>query len=294
MNKFLNITRWFLTGVFIFLVSVLTVVKGSAQNGSIIKSTKVSGNVYMLEGRGGNIGVSVGDDGILIVDNQFANLAPQIESALSDLSKGDLKFVLNTHWHGDHTGGNAHFGKKATIVAHEHVRDRLKNKSGTPASALPVITFKESSSVHFNGEEIRLIHLGPGHTDGDVIIWFTESNVIHMGDQFFNGRFPYIDLGSGGRVAGYQKNVNTVLKHVPEGIKIIPGHGALADRQDLETFSVMLKDTINPVKQGISLGKTLDQIKATGVSEKYKTWGAGFINTSRWLEIVYNSLTSDP
>ena len=247
----------------------------------------------MLEGRGGNIGVSVGEDGILIVDSQFDNLAPQIEAALADLGKGELKFVLNTHWHGDHTGGNAHFGQKATVLAHENVRERLKNKSGTPQSALPVITFKESSSVHFNGEEIRLLHLGAGHTDGDVIIWFTDSNVIHMGDQFFNGRFPYIDLASGGRVLGYQRNVTKILNALPEGAKIIPGHGPLGDKQDLQSFSTMLMETINPVRQAISQGKTLDQIKAAGVDEKYKAWAVGFINTPRWLQIVYNSLTSE-
>ena len=265
-----------------------------AQGEVIIKATHVAGSIHMLEGRGGNIAVSVGEDGLLIVDNQFANLAPQIEAKLEEFGKGDLKFVLNTHWHGDHTGGNAHFGRKAAIVAHENVRERLEGKSDTPKSALPVITFRESSSVHFNGEEIRLMHLGPGHTDGDVIIWFTGSNVIHMGDQFFNGRFPYIDLGSGGSAAGYQKNVKTVLNHLPDGVKIIPGHGDLADKQDLARFADMLADTMNPVRQSISLGKTLDQIKAAGLDEKYKTWGVGFINTSRWLEIVYNSLTSEP
>jgi glyoxylase-like metal-dependent hydrolase (beta-lactamase superfamily II) len=265
----------------------------AAQQEGIIKATHVAGSVHMLEGRGGNIAVSAGEDGLLIVDNQFADLAPQIEAKLAELGKGDLKFVLNTHLHSDHTGGNAHFGKKATIVAHENVRERLEGKNDTPKAALPVITFREASSVHFNGEEIRLLHLGPGHTDGDVIVWFTGSNVIHMGDQFFNGRFPYIDLGNGGSAAGYQKNVNTVLKHLPEGVQIIPGHGALASKDDLARFASMLSDTINPVRQSISLGKSLDQIKAAGVNEKYKTWGVGFINTSRWIEIVYNSLTSE-
>jgi glyoxylase-like metal-dependent hydrolase (beta-lactamase superfamily II) len=248
----------------------------------------------MLEGRGGNIAVSAGEDGVLIVDSQFANLAPQIEEGLDKLTKKNgLKYLLNTHWHGDHTGGNAHFGQKATIIAHENVRTRLKNKSGTPKSALPVITFRESSSLHFNGEEIRMLHLGAGHTDGDVIIWFTGSNVIHMGDQFFNGRFPFVDLGSGGRVIGYQKNVDKVLQSLPEGALIIPGHGPLGKREDLERFAVMLKETINPVRQSISLGKSLENIKAMGVPDRYKTWGVGFINTSRWLEMIYNSLTSE-
>ncbi|MDA7670474.1 MBL fold metallo-hydrolase [Verrucomicrobia bacterium] len=283
----------FCARLFALLILLPSLAVCLAQEQAIIKTTHVAGSVYMLEGRGGNIGVSVGEDGILIVDNQFDNMAPQIEAALADLGKGELKFVLNTHWHGDHTGGNAHFGQKATVLAHENVRERLKNKSGTPKSALPVITFKESSSVHFNGEEIRLLHLGAGHTDGDVIIWFTDSNVIHMGDQFFNGRFPYIDLASGGRVLGYQRNVTKILNALPEGAKIIPGHGPLGDKQDLQNFSTMLMETINPVRQAISQGKTLDQIKAAGVDEKYKAWAVGFINTPRWLQIVYNSLTSE-
>ena len=197
-----------------------------------IQIQHVAGSIHMLEGRGGNIAVSVGKDGLLIVDTQFAELAPQIEQALDSLDKESLQYVLNTHWHGDHTGGNAHFGAKATVIAHEKVRQRLSEKSNTPDKALPVITFRESSSLFFNGEEIRMLHLGPGHTDGDAIIWFTQSNVIHMGDQFFNGRFPYIDLASGGQAEGYLKNVQTVLNHLPEEAKIIPGHGKLATRSD--------------------------------------------------------------
>ena len=186
-----------------------------------IKATKVSGNVYMLEGAGGNIGVSVGPDGILIVDDQYAPLADKIKAALKTLGEGKLKFVLNTHWHGDHTGGNAAFGPEAPIIAHDNVRKRLateqKNeffKRTTPPSpkeALPVITFGHSLTVHFNGEEIRVIHFPQGHTDGDSIIFFTNSNVVHMGDHFFAGRFPFVDLGSGGNVEGFTKNVADVL-----------------------------------------------------------------------------------
>jgi glyoxylase-like metal-dependent hydrolase (beta-lactamase superfamily II) len=230
----------------------------------------------MLEGRGGNIAVSVGKDGLLIVDTQFAELAPQIEQALDSLDKGSLQYVLNTHWHGDHTGGNAHFGAKATVIAHEKVRQRLSEKSNTPDKALPVITFRESSSLFFNGEEIRMLHLGPGHSDGDAIIWFTQSNVIHMG----------------GQAEGYLKNVQTVLNHLPEEAKIIPGHGKLATRSDLESFEKMMRESLNTVRQSISLNKSLDQIKASKPMEDYKAWGTGFINTSRWLEILYNSLTS--
>ncbi len=255
-----------------------------------IKTTHVAGNVYMLEGAGGNIGVSVGADGLLIVDDQFLPLAPKIEAALEKLDKGPLKFVLNTHWHGDHTGGNPHFGRKAHIIAHTNVRKRLADKSDTPKEALPVITFDDSLAVHFNGEEITVLHLPPGHTDGDSVIHFTKSGVVHMGDQFFNGKFPFIDLGNGGDVAGYVQNVGAVLKKLPTGGKIIPGHGPLATREDLEKFHQMLVETTGLVRKAIDEGKTLEQVKAAGLPDKWKDWGTGFINTSRWLEIVFNNL----
>ena len=175
-----------------------------------IKATKVAGNVYMLEGAGGNIGVSVGSDGLLIVDDQFAPLADKIHAALRGLSPASLKFVLNTHWHGDHTGGNAAFSAEAPIIAQENVRKRMATDQvvfgdkvpASPKEALPVITFDDKVSVHFNGEEIKAIHFPAGHTDGDSVIFFTGSNVVHMGDDFFAGRFPFVDIGSGGSVQG--------------------------------------------------------------------------------------------
>jgi glyoxylase-like metal-dependent hydrolase (beta-lactamase superfamily II) len=256
-----------------------------------IKATPVAGNIHMLEGSGGNIAVSTGPDGVLIVDDQFAPLAEKIAAAIEKLDQGPIKFVLNTHWHGDHTGGNAYFGKKASIVAHANVRKRLADKSDTPREALPVVTFGDSASVHVNGEEIKLIHLGPGHTDGDSIIHFTKSGVVHMGDLFFNGRFPFVDLGSGGDVAGLLKCVEAALQKIPADAKIIPGHGALGTRADLEKYRDMLVETTGLVKKAIAEGKTVAEVKAAGLPEKYKEWGSGFINTSRWLEISYNSLS---
>ncbi|MBK7998774.1 MAG: MBL fold metallo-hydrolase [Verrucomicrobia bacterium] len=255
-----------------------------------IKATPVAGNIHMLEGQGGNIAVSTGPDGVLMVDNQFAPLAEKITSAIEKLDHGPIKFVLNTHLHGDHTGGNAHFGKKASIVAHANVRKRMAADSKNPKEALPVVTFDETASVHINGEEIRLIYIGPGHTDGDSIIHFTKSGVFHMGDQFFNGRFPFVDLGSGGDVAGLLKNIEAALKLIPADAKIIPGHGALANKADLEKYRDMLVETTSLVNKAINEGKSLADVKAAGVPEKYKDWGTGFINTSRWLEISYNSL----
>jgi glyoxylase-like metal-dependent hydrolase (beta-lactamase superfamily II) len=256
-----------------------------------IKTTAVAGNIHMLEGSGGNIGVSTGPDGVLIVDDQFAPLAEKISAAVEKLESGPIKFVLNTHWHGDHTGGNAHFGKKASIIAHANVRKRLADKSDTPKEALPVVTFADSASVHFNGEEIRLIHLGPGHTDGDSIIHFTKSGVFHMGDLFFNERFPFVDLGSGGDVAGLLKNIEAALEKIPADAKIIPGHGALATRADLEKYRDMIVETTGLVKKALADGKSLADVKAAGLPEKYKSWGTGFISASRWLEFSYNSLS---
>lgn len=257
-----------------------------------IKVIPVAKNIAMLEGAGGNIGVSVGDDGILIVDDQFAPLADKISAALATLNPGKLKFVLNTHHHGDHTGGNAVFGAAgATIVAHTNVRGRLVADENVAASAYPVITYDESASVHFNGEEITLVHIGPGHTNGDTIVRFTGANVVHMGDQFFNGRFPYVDLGSGGSVDGYMATVELMLGEVAPDTKIIPGHGSLASVDDLKSYHAMLLETTGLIKKAIAAGKSLDEIKADGLPEKWDSWGTGFINEERWIETVYKSST---
>jgi len=261
-----------------------------------IKATKVSGNIYMLQGSGGNIGVSVGADGILIVDDQFAPLADKIKAALKTLGEGKLKFILNTHYHGDHTGGNVVFGLDAPIIAQTNVRKRLQQppqgQQPAPKEALPVITFDQSVSVHFNGEEIRVLHFPHGHTDGDAIIFFTSSNVVHMGDDFFNGMFPFVDIDSGGDVAGYVKNVGDVLGKLPAGAKIIPGHGPLATADDLKKFHDMLVTTTGIVQQKIKAGKTLEQIKTEGLPDEWKSWGEGFIKTDRWIETIYRSFTA--
>lgn len=254
-----------------------------------IKATAVSGAVHMLEGAGGNIGVSAGPDGLLIIDDQFAPLAEKIDQALGKIDGSKPKYLLNTHWHGDHTGGNAHFGRNALIIAHSNVRKRLADTSDTPPAALPVITYTHSASVHFNGEEIRILHFGPGHTDGDSIIHFTKSNVVHMGDQFFNGRFPFIDLGSGGDVEGYLQTIEAVLQWIPADAKVIPGHGSLASVADLKAFREMLVETTSLIRSAKAGGATLDEVKSKGLPAKWKEWGSGFINTSRWIEITYNS-----
>jgi cyclase len=256
-----------------------------------IKTIHVAGNIYMLTGAGGNIGVSAGSDGILIVDDQFAPLAPKIEAALKELNPGKLKFVLNTHFHGDHTGGNAHFGREAHIVAHTNVRKRLGGAPGEAKPGLPIITFDESLSVHFNGEEIKVIHVPPAHTDSDSVIYFTGANVIHFGDTFFSGRFPNIDLAGGGDVRGYIRNVEDAIRKVPADAKLIPGHGPLSKVKELKEFRDMLVETSGIVQNAIAAGKTLDEIKAGGLPAKWKGWEAPTLKTDRWLEILYKGLS---
>ena len=266
-----------------------------------VKASKVAGSVYMLEGAGGNIGVSVGEDGLLIVDDQFAPLAPKIQAALKNISPQPVKFVLNTHWHGDHTGGNEAFAASASIIAHENVRKRLGVESRglngqirppAPKAALPVITFDDRLTVHVNGEDIRAIHFPKGHTDGDAIIFFSKSNVVHMGDDFFSGRFPFIDLQSGGSVKGLIANLDKVIPQIPAGAKIIPGHGPLSTIDDLKKFASMLKESTALVEAGIRGGKSLDQLKKEKVLSKFDSWGSGSIKADMFTEILFNDLTA--
>jgi len=292
----------FIVVVFALLFAVAAQAQQTDFSKVEIKATKIAGNVYMLQGAGGNIGVSVGDDGILIVDDQFAPLADKIRAALKTLGLGKLRFILNTHWHGDHTGGNVAFGPEAPIIAHDNVRKRLSTeqrseffKSTTPASpkeALPVITFDQSLSVYFNGEEIRAIHFPHGHTDGDSVIFFTNSNVVHLGDDFFAGRFPFVDLESGGSVEGLIKNIGELITKIPATAKLIPGHGPISTLDDLKSYHRMLVQTTEIVRQKIAAGKTLDQIKSEGLPDEWKPWGTGFIKTDLWVETIYKSLTA--
>jgi len=266
-----------------------------------IKTQQVAGTVYMLEGAGGNIGVTAGPDGVLIVDDQFAPLAGKIRAAIKPLGTGALRYVLNTHWHGDHTGSNAAFGREATIVAHANVRRRLAVESRvlgrtvppSPPEALPVITFDNVLTVHINGEEVRAVHYPGGHTDGDSVVYFTRANVIHMGDDFFAGRFPFVDLDNGGSVEGLTRNVADIIAKAPAGVKIIPGHGPLSTVEDLKTYHSMLVETTAIIRERLRAGRTVEQAKAEGLPGKWKEWGTDFINTERWIEIVYTSLKRD-
>lgn len=263
-----------------------------------VTATKVSGNVYMLVGAGGNIGVTAGEDGIVIVDDQYAPLAPKIKEALRALTDKPLRFVLNTHYHGDHTGGNEIFGQEAPIVAHTNVRKRLASEATlfgekvppAPKAALPVLTFDDKVSIHINGEEVRAVHFPHGHTDGDLVIYFTQSNVVHTGDDFFNGMFPFIDIDNGGSVMGLLKNLEKIHGSLPADVKIIPGHGPLATKDDLARAITMLRETTAVVREGIRKGKTLEKLKEEKVFAKYEEWGKGFMKTDSFMEILYRDL----
>ncbi|HYV44217.1 MAG TPA: MBL fold metallo-hydrolase [Myxococcaceae bacterium] len=264
-----------------------------------IKPAKVAGSVYVLYGQGGNIGVSAGPDGILIIDDQFAPLAPKIKAALKGIQDAPLKWVLNTHFHFDHTGGNAIFGKEAPIIAHENVRNRLKAGTSNqgvvspPAavSALPVITFKDSVSVHFNGEEIRAVHYPNGHTDTDTIVFFTGSKVVHMGDHYFGGKYPFVDTSSGGSVSGLIANVEKVAAELPADWKVIPGHGEVTTAAELKTWVQGLKDQRVAVQAALAQKKTPDQLKKDKLLSKWgDKWATPFVDSDKWLDALVNDI----
>ena len=274
-----------------------------------IKATKVSGNVYMLEGAGGNIAASIGDDGIVIVDDQFAPLADKIQASLKSLGITDkpVRFVINTHYHGDHTGGNAPFSNAgATAIAQDNVRKRLIS-GGTagngpggsihmedkPAekAALPIITFEHDVTVHLNGEDIRALHFPAGHTDGDSIIFFSTNNVVHMGDDFVRYGFPFIDVTSGGSVQGMIAAMEKATAQLPADVKVIPGHGQLSNLDDVREFTKMLKETSAVVQKALAEHKTLEQMKQEKILNPWSKWSGDFVKTDAFIETLYNSLT---
>ena len=263
-----------------------------------VRTQKVSGNVYMLQGQGGNVGAINGPDGILIIDDDYKGVGQKLAAALKELGSATPRFILNTHWHGDHTDNNEFFGmQQSVIIAHDNVRKRLLDPpvifgQKTPAYAsiaLPIVTYSESMSLHLDGEEIILRHYPHGHTDGDTVVFFKNANVVHLGDDFFVGRFPFVDIDSGGSVQGMINNVSTLLKTIPADAKLIPGHGPLATVTDLQTYHDALAETAKIVQDAMKKKKTLDEIKKAGLPAKFDSFGGGFIKTPQWIETVYRS-----
>ena len=289
----------------IFLMSATAIAQQDDFSKVQIKVTKVSGNIYMLEGSGGNIAASVGEDGIVIVDDQFAPLAEKIQAALKGITDKPVRFIINTHYHGDHTGGNEPFANTgSTVIAQDNVRKRLESggiagnggsirMENKPAAkgALPIITFENDVTVHLNGEDIRALHFPAGHTDGDAIIFFPKNNVVHMGDDFVRYGFPFIDVASGGSVQGMISAMEKALTMLPPDVKVIPGHGALSNLDDVRAFVKMLKETSAVVQAAIDRKQTLEQMKQAKILAPWDKFSGSFINSDAFIETLYNSLT---
>ena len=255
-----------------------------------ITSHHVSGSVWYLEGRGGNIGVSAGDDGVLLIDDQFENMVGKIRAAVREIADRPLEFLINTHHHRDHTGGNALLGEEAVILAQENVRRRLVGDA-QPKQALPVVTYSDGIGLHFNGESIRVIHVPNAHTDGDSVVWFRGSKVVHTGDLFFVDRFPYVDLDSGGSVEGLEQGLRKLLGELPDDIRIIPGHGPLSDKAGMERYLDMLVATRGLVADAIEAGQSAEDMKAANLLEAYAEWGTGFIGSDRFIDMLVRDLS---
>ena len=261
-----------------------------------IKVIKVAGNVYMLEGMGGNIAALTGDDGIVMVDAEYAPLAEKIRAALKTVSDKPVKYLINTHWHGDHTNGNTAFGPSAIIIAHDNAKKWLgseqKGVFGQPSppmekNGLPVITYDDRMALHLDGDDMFLFHPANSHTDGDTIVYFSNEHVVHMGDNFVNGRFPILDVPHGGSVNGMIAADEMILARTLADTKFIPGHGPLATRADLEKYIAMLKDTRDTVAAAIQKGRTADQMKQEKILSKYDFLGS----PDRYIDFLYADLS---
>lgn len=280
------------------ILAFSTVITFYAQDSQdvVIETQQLSKNMYMLTGQGGNIGLSIGDDGVFMVDDQFARLTPQILEAIKKLSDKPIQFLVNTHWHGDHTGGNENIAKQGsvTIIAQDNVYKRLSESTPeTPKIAFPTITFNDKLHVHINGEDVLVFHVDHAHTDGDALLYFPESNVLHTGDTFFSGLYPFIDLDSGGSIDGYIEAVKKALIVVDDNTKIIPGHGKLSNKKGYQSFLGMLEDLKSNVLVEIANGKTEDEVAAnTSLTKKYDDLGYNrdFINSEKIRRTFYKSL----
>lgn len=267
-----------------------------------VQTSKLNDTTYMLVGAGGNLGLSVGPDAVFLIDDQYAPMTPKINAAIRAITDKPVKFVINTHWHGDHTGGNENYGKAgAIIVAHDNVRKRMSTEQvlaffnmkvpPSPKDALPVITFGTDTTFHLNGDEIQAIHIPAAHTDGDAVVHFKKANIVHMGDIYFNGLYPFIDSASGGKIDGVVAACDRVLAFSDDKTMIIPGHGPLSNKVELKAYRDMLATVSSRVKAQIAAGKKLEEIIAAKPTADFDLkWGGGFIKPDKWVELVVRNL----
>ena len=277
------------------VAGALATFTGQAQDFSAveIETIPVADGVYMLVGQGGNIGLSVGDDGAMIIDTQYAPLSEKILGAVAAAGGGDVELVINTHWHGDHTGGNANFGRAgAMIVAHTNVRVRLAAADDADPDGFPAVTYPDRVRIHWNDNAIDLIHVLPAHTDGDTIVHFANLNAFHMGDTFFNGVYPFIDVDSAGSFDGLIAAGEQVIEIADNDTVIIPGHGPLADKADLEAWIGILKTIRSRFQSLIDEGRSADEVVAAGVTSEWdEAMGGGFMDPETFTRLAYRSLT---
>jgi glyoxylase-like metal-dependent hydrolase (beta-lactamase superfamily II) len=271
-----------------------------------VKIIKLTDNIHVLMGIGGNIAVSSGADGVFIVDDDMPPIAAKIEAAVRSIQDEPVRMVFNTHWHFDHTGGNKHFGEQgALIVAHDNVRERMSTKqlsalfnTETKPSAdvaLPVVTFDQTITFHLNGGTIRAMHVPAGHTDGDSVLFFEEANIVHMGDLFFNRMYPVIDINAGGSARGMIAAIDTVLPMLNADTVLIPGHGPVGDVDDLKAFRNMLAVVTNRIQLLVDDGKTLEEVIALSPTINFDDpWAWEFMPPERFVKLVYNSVVADP
>jgi cyclase len=259
----------------------------------------VAGPVSVVQGGGGNIGVVADPAGLVLIDAMEQRVGDAVRTAIADVpGSGHIRLVVNTHWHADHTDGNRALGAGAVIVAHEHVRDLLskdqtllgQGRKALPPDALPTITYSDRLTLHAGGETIRLVHYPHAHTDGDTVVFFDGSKVVHMGDMFFNGIFPFLDVANGGDIDNWGRQLDAILESLPADTRIIPGHGPVCGVAELKAFRQMLGDSAFVVRSGMKAGKSLEQIQAAGLPARFDPWTKGFLSTPRWLELVYRSL----